>query len=89
MDKLWGDEALLHKEDAAIADDLDVLARDVSSDLLVKTMLRAYGAASEGAQERLDEVVPGWFAASGHAGAGSAPAGPGVAKGSRKIGRRA
>lgn len=66
MDKLWGDEALLHKEDAAIADDLDVLARDVSSELLVKTMLRAYGAASEGAQERLDEVVPGWLAASGH-----------------------
>lgn len=67
LDKLWADEALLHKEKDAIEGDLDVLARDVSSDLLVKTMLRAYQAASEAAQDRLDGVLPRWLDRSGHA----------------------
>ena len=66
MDHLWADEALLHKDDAAIQGDLDVLARDVSPELFVKTMLRAYQAASEAVQSRLDEVIPGWLAASGY-----------------------
>ncbi len=66
MDNLWADEALLHKDDAAIKGDLDVLSRDVSPELFVKTMLRAYKAASEAVQSRLDEVIPGWLAASGY-----------------------
>jgi len=67
MDNLWADEALLHKDDAAIKGDLDVLARDVSSELFVMTMFRAYRAASEAAQSRLDDVLPRWLAQSGHA----------------------
>jgi len=66
MDNLWADEALLHKESAAIEGDLDVLARDVSPELLVKTMLHAYQAASEAAQARLDEIVPHWLDQSDH-----------------------
>lgn len=66
MDNLWADEALLHKENAAIEGDLDVLARDVSPELFVKTMLHAYQAASEAAQAKLDEVVPHWLDQSGH-----------------------
>jgi len=61
LDKLWADEALLHKEDAAIKGDLDVLARDVEPDFFVKTMLRAYVAASEPARDRLDRVLPRWL----------------------------
>ena len=61
LDKLWADEALLHKEDAAIGGDLDVLARDVEPDFFVKTMLRAYVAASEPARDRMDRVLPRWL----------------------------
>jgi hypothetical protein len=67
MDNLWADEALLHKESDAIEGDLDVLARDVSPELFVKTMLRAYQAASEAARAKLDEIVPHWLAQSGYA----------------------
>ncbi len=66
MEHLWADEALLHKDDAAIQGDLDVLARDVSPELFVKTMLRAYQSASEAVQSRLDEVIPDWLAESGY-----------------------
>lgn len=68
MDNLWADEALLHKGDAAIEDGLDVLARDVGSELLVKTMLRAYRAASEPARARLGNVLPDWLDRRGHVG---------------------
>jgi len=67
MDRLWADESLLHKDDAAIMADLDVLARDVSSEMLVTAMLRAYQAASEAAQSRLDDVLPHWLAQNKHA----------------------
>ncbi len=67
IDRLWADDALLHKDEAAIAGDLDALARDVSPELFVKTMLLAYQAASEAGRAKLDGVLPRWLARSGHA----------------------
>ncbi len=67
LENLWADDVLLHKESAAIEEELKVLARDVTSDLFVATALRAYEAASKAAQAKLDEVLPGWLAENGHA----------------------
>ncbi len=68
LDNLWADESLLRKDDAALEDDLDVLARDVESELMVMTMLRAYQAAPEPARARLEGVLPCWLGRRGHAG---------------------
>ena len=62
LDRLWADDALLHKDDAAVTGDLDVLARDVTPEMFLKTALYAYQAASEAVQARLDAVMPGWLA---------------------------
>jgi hypothetical protein len=42
LDNLWAEGALLHKDDGAIEEDLDVVARDIAPDFLVETMLRVY-----------------------------------------------
>jgi hypothetical protein len=61
LDNLWADDALLHKDSAAIERDLDTIARGVAPDLLVATMLRAYLAASASVRARLDNVLPRWL----------------------------
>jgi hypothetical protein len=61
LDNLWAESALLHKDDDAIERDLDVVARDVAPGLFVKTMLRAYVAASAPVRARLDGVLPRWL----------------------------
>ncbi len=66
LENLWADEALLHKDDAAIEKDLDVVVRDIPPDFLLTTMLRAYLAASAPVRERLDGILPGWLNARGH-----------------------
>lgn len=66
MDKLWADDALLHKDEAAIEEDLDVLAKNVSPKLFVSTMLRSYRAASEATQSHLQDILPRWLSQSGH-----------------------
>ena len=66
LDRLWADDALLHKDDAAVMGDMDVLARDIAPELFLKTALYAHQAASEAAQARLDAVLPGWLAQRGH-----------------------
>ncbi len=63
MEDLFRDDTFLPKEDAAIQTDLDALTQGVSDRLFVKTLLRAYAAASEAVQARLDEILPGWLAA--------------------------
>lgn len=66
LDNLWADSALLHKDDKAIKGDLDVVARNISPDLLVKTMLRAYLSTSATARARLDSVLPRWLSQHNH-----------------------
>jgi hypothetical protein len=66
LDNLWADEALLHKDDQAIEGDLDVIARDIAPDSLVKTMLRAYLSTSAPARARLDGVLPRWLSQQNH-----------------------
>lgn len=66
LDNLWADDALLHKDDAAIERDLDMIARDVAPDLLVKTILRAYLAASAPVRARLDSMLPHWLSKHEH-----------------------
>jgi hypothetical protein len=61
LDNLWADDALLHKDDAAIEGDLKVIARGIAPDLLVETMLRAYLAASAPVRARLDGILPHWL----------------------------
>jgi hypothetical protein len=61
LDNLWADDALLHKDDAAIKGDLDVIAHGIAPDLLVATLLRAYPAASASVRARLDNVLPHWL----------------------------
>jgi hypothetical protein len=61
LDNLWADHSLLHKEDAAIGGDLDVVARDVEPEFLLRTMLQAYRATSEPARARLSQIVPRWM----------------------------
>lgn len=61
LDNLWANDALLHKDDAAIEGDLDTIARGVAPDLFAKTMLRAYLAASAPVRARLDSVLPHWL----------------------------
>jgi hypothetical protein len=67
LDNLWADDALLHKDNAAVEGDLDEIARGVAPDLLVETMLRAYLAASTPARTRLDSVLPHWLSKREHA----------------------
>lgn len=66
LDNLWADGVLLHKDDVAIEEDLDVIARGIAPDMLLQTMLRAYAAASGPARARLDRIVPGWLLKRGH-----------------------
>jgi hypothetical protein len=66
LDSLWADDALLHKEDATIEQDLDVVARDVAPDFLLTTLLRAYLSASAAVRARLDAVLPGWLGKHGY-----------------------
>ena len=66
LDNLWADSALLHKDDAAIKGDLDVVARDIAPDFLVKTVLRAYLSASAPARARLDGILPRWLSKHNH-----------------------
>ena len=66
MNELFADDAFPHKEEAAIKRDLEELARDVSPQLFVKTLLHAYEAAAESVQSRLDTILPRWLAQSGH-----------------------
>jgi hypothetical protein len=63
MEDLFRDDTLLPKEDAAIQEALRALTQGVSDRLFVKTLLRAYAAASEAVQARLDAILPGWLAA--------------------------
>ena len=69
LDNLWAEGALLHKDDDAIEKDLDVVARGVAPDFLVKTMLRAYVAASAPVRARLDGVLPRWLSRHDYLGA--------------------
>jgi hypothetical protein len=66
LDNLWADDALLHKDDAAIKGDLDVIAHGIAPDLLVATLLRAYLAASASVRARLDDVLPHWLDSRNH-----------------------
>ncbi|MCP4542484.1 MAG: hypothetical protein GY832_35640 [Chloroflexi bacterium] len=61
LDNLWADAALLHKDDPAIEKDLDTVARGIAPDIVTKTVLRAYLAASAPARARLDSVLPRWL----------------------------
>jgi hypothetical protein len=63
MEDLFRDDTLLPKEDAAIQEALRALTQGVSDRLFVKTLLRAYAAASEAVQARLDAILPEWLAA--------------------------
>jgi len=66
LEKLWADNALLHKDEAAIAGDLNVLTKDISPELFVKTLLRSYRAASETVQSHLEDILPRWLSQSGY-----------------------
>jgi hypothetical protein len=66
MEDLFSDDTFLSKEDAALQEELNALTQGVSDRLFVKTLLRAYAAASEAVQARLGEILPGWLAANDH-----------------------
>jgi len=66
MKKLFVDDAFPHREEAAIKRELEELARGVSPKRFMKTLLHAYKAAPESVRSRLDTILPGWLALSGH-----------------------
>ncbi|MCD4738063.1 MAG: hypothetical protein K8R89_02235 [Anaerolineae bacterium] len=61
LEHLWADEALLHRDDSALAGDLDVLRHGIEPRFLLRTMLRTYDAASPEVRARLDAVLPAWL----------------------------
>lgn len=61
LDTLWSTPGLPQESAEKIAGDLEVLARGVTADFFLSTLLRASLTASEAARARLDTVIPAWL----------------------------
>jgi hypothetical protein len=61
LGNLWADTVLLHKDDEAIEQDLNAVARNIAPDVLVRTMLQVYLSTSATARTRLGSVLPRWL----------------------------
>ena len=67
LDALLGDEAFAEKDSQAIKADLDALFEGLKTYDSLPVLIRAYHSAGGQAQDRLDEIVPGWLDERGYA----------------------